>query len=160
MQEEGRVPSWTLVQRRLHWLVALLVLGQYLLQRPMRMAVEAAEKGDAITFIQFLVTTLHTWGGAGIAALVLWRLVLRRRAPVPVGAGTLAPRAALLVVVHHRLLYALLLLMALSGSAHYFLGWEAAACWHEIGKWLLAGAVAVHLVGALRHGLRPRAASR
>ena len=150
-----RVPTWTSLQRRLHWLVALLVLGQFLLQRPMRSAVEAAAAGEAVTFVQFLVTTLHTWGGGGVAALVLWRLVLRRRAPVPVAAGTLGPRASRLVGFHHGALYALLLAMVLSGAAHYYAGWEAAARWHEIGKWALAVAVALHLAGALRHAVRP-----
>ena len=147
-------PTWTPLQRRLHWIVALLVASQFALQGAMRAANEAARAGDAVTFGQFAVTTLHTWGGAGVALLVAWRLVLRRRAPVPVARGALGPRASRLVAWHHRALYALLALMALSGALHWYVGWEAAARWHETGKWALAGAVAVHLAGAAVHARR------
>ena len=159
MSDEGRAAGggrdWTPLQRRLHWLVALLVLWQFALQGTMRAASEAAAAGESIGFGQFVVMTLHTWGGAGIAALVLWRLVLRRRSPVGVGGGALGPLAARLVGWHHALLYALLLAMALSGALHYYVGWAAAGRWHEIGKWILGLAVALHLGGALRHALRP-----
>jgi len=151
-------PTWTPLQRRLHWIVALLVAGQFTLQQAMRSANEAARAGETVTFVQFVVTTLHTWGGAGVALLVAWRLVLRRRAPVPVAAGAPGPLAARLIGWHHRLLYALLVGMALSGALHWYAGWEVAARWHEIGKWLLVTAVVVHLGGALRHRLGGRSA--
>lgn len=144
-------PTWTPLQRRLHWIVALLVFGQFTLQRAMRSANEAARAGEAVTFVEFLVMTLHTWGGAGIAMLVAWRLVLRRRAPVSVAVGALGPTAARLIGLHHLLLYALLVGMALSGALHWYAGWETAARWHEIGKWLLGLAIAVHIGGAIRH---------
>ena len=153
-EEKDGVPVWSPLQRRLHWLVAWLVLGQFLLQRPMRAAVRAAAEGEAVTFWQFLVTTLHSWGGAAIAPLVLWRLVLRRRAPVPVAAGRLGARAARLIGWHHALLYVVLLVMVLSGALHYYAGSEQAARWHELGKWVLGVAVALHVGAALGHALR------
>ena len=151
--------AWTPLQRRLHWIAAGLVAGQFALQGAMRAAHEAARAGEAVTFGQFLVTTLHTWGGAGIAVLVAWRLALRRRRPVAVADGTLGPRAARLVVWHHRLLYALLVLMALSGALSWYGGVAAADRWHASGKWALGAAVAVHLLGALRHALAGRRAA-
>ena len=147
-------PTWTPLQRRLHWIVALIVAAQFALQGAMRSASDAARAGEAVTFGQFVVTTLHSWGGAGIALLVVWRLVLRRRSPVAAGAGTLGPRAAAWVAWHHRLLYALLVAMALSGALHWYVGWQGAARWHEIGKWMLAPAIAVHVLGALHHAWR------
>ena len=74
---------------------------------------------------------------------------------MPVAAGRLGARAARLVGWHHALLYGVLLAMALSGALHYYAGLEAAARWHEIGKWALLLLVAVHLVGAAAHAARP-----
>lgn len=153
--DEERAPTWSPLQRRLHWLVAGLVLGQYLLQDAMRSAGETVARGETVSAGEFLVTTLHTWGGAAVAALVVCRLVLRRRAPVPVAAGGLGAGAARLVRWHHLALYAALVAMVLSGALHYYAGVEAAARWHGIGKWVLAALVAVHVGGALRHALRP-----
>lgn len=153
-ERDDEMPVWSPLQRRLHWLVALLVLGQFALQWPMRTAVRAVERGEAVTFGQFLVTTLHSWGGASIALLVVWRLVLRRRVPVPVAAGRFGAHASRLIGWHHALLYGLLLAMALSGALHYYAGLDAAARWHEVGKWALGAAVALHLAGALVHAAR------
>ena len=153
-ESEPPVPVWSALQRRLHWLVVPLVLLQYLLQRPMHAANEAVSSGASVTFVQFLVSTLHTWGGAAVALLVLWRLVLRRQARVPVAGGRFGARAAWLVEWHHRLLYVALLAMALSGALHYHAGLEAAARWHELGKWALAALVSVHVLAATVHASR------
>ena len=151
----GQVPVWSPLQRRLHWLVALLVLGQFALQGPMRAASEAAATGAAVTFGQFVVATLHSWGGATVAVLVGWRLLLRRRAAVPVAGGRLGARAARLVGWHHALLYGALMAMALSGALHYYADVDGAARWHEAGKWVLVVLVLVHVAGAAVHALRP-----
>lgn len=148
---EPGTARWSSLQRRLHWLAAVLVLGQYLAQEPLREANAAAAAGETVTLGGFVVTTLHVWGGIALAAIALWRLALRRQRPVAAGGGILGARASRLVALHHRLLYALLLAMALSGALHYYGGWEAAARWHRIGKWLLGAAVALHLCGALWH---------
>jgi len=144
-------PTWTPLQRRLHWFVAAIVLMQFLLQDAMRSATDTATGGGRIGFIDFVVTTVHSWGGALIAFLVIYRLVLRRRSPVVVGHGSLGPLAARFVQANHLLLYALLLMMCVSGVLHYHAGLEFAARWHEVGKWLLALATALHVAGALWH---------
>lgn len=151
---EVATARWTSLQRRLHWLVALLVLGQYLAQRSVREASAAAAAGDAVGLGGFVAITLHVWGGTALAALVLWRLALRRRRPVPVAGGRLGPRARRLVALHHGVLYGVLLAMASSGALSYYGGWESASRWHEIGKWVLGAAVAVHLGGVLWHLVR------
>ena len=55
-------PTYSPVQRRLHWLVTLLVLIQFLLQSPMRDAISAIEHSASLTAVQFLVTSIHSWG--------------------------------------------------------------------------------------------------
>jgi cytochrome b561 len=138
------------LQRRLHWLVLILLLVQYALQLPMRAAMAAIDDQETLTFVQFLVTTVHTWGGVSIAALMCWRWQLRKRA-VPPAAGQLSPFRSKWVKAHHVTLYAVLILMALSGTCHYYLGWALAARWHELGKWLLLVLIGVHIAGAISH---------
>ena len=138
------------LQRRLHWLVLVLLLVQYALQLPMMAAMAAIDNEETITFLQFLVITLHTWGGASIAAIMCWRWHLRKQVVLP-GAGQLSTFQSKWVKVHHTTLYAVLILMALSGACHYYLGWTLAARWHELGKWLLLALIGVHIAGAISH---------
>jgi len=67
----------------LHWLVALLLIPQFLLNDSMKEAWRAIQRGNEVApsiFIQ-----LHVIGGVTILVLVLWRLVLRMThgAPLP-----------------------------------------------------------------------------
>ena len=144
------VNFYTQLQRRLHWLVLLLVVLQYSLQKPMHRAMEAIARQESLSFWQFLVTTAHTWGGISIVAIMVWRWQLRRR-KVPPGAGLLPPWRATLVRWHHISLYVAFVLMAVTGALHYFLDIKQAAQWHEWGKWLLLALVGVHIAGALSH---------
>ncbi|MGQ7845383.1 cytochrome b [Granulosicoccus sp. 3-233] len=142
---------YTPLQRRLHWLVLLLLIVQYSLQIPMERAMQAIEREEALGFLSFLVTTLHTWGGIAIGAIMIWRWQLRRRV-VPLAGGTLSGRQERFVRWHHVALYAVLLLMVVTGVVHYYFGFQPAGRWHEWGKWLLAGLIAIHVAGALSHG--------
>ena len=164
-------PRWTLAQRRLHWIVALAVAGQYLLQGPMRDAVDAIERGGAVDALGFLVTTAHTWSGATIGLLLAWRLALRRararerareRAP-PAGAVAVPGHAAPAPIAtrlreavaraNHAALYLVTGAMVASGSLHWYAGLPAAADWHGALKWALAALVALHVAAALWHAL-------
>lgn len=141
---------YTPLQRRLHWLVIVLLVLQYSLQVPMRSAMSVIERGDSLTFFHFMVTTLHTWGGISIAAIMIWRWQLRRRF-VPLEGGRLAGFTEKLVRAHHVSLYGVILLMATAGAVHYYIGWEVAGRLHVWGKWLLLVLVGVHIAGALSH---------
>lgn len=146
---------YTPLQRRLHWLVLLLLIVQYALQIPMKASLAAIDRQETLTFFQFLVTTVHTWGGISVAAIMIWRWQLRRRA-VPLAGGGLSAVHERWVRWHHTSLYAVLMLMVLTGVLHYYFGFRPAGRWHEWGKWLLAVLVGVHVVGALSHGSRGR----
>lgn len=148
--EQTDVPFYTQLQRRLHWIVIVLIAIQYLSQDTMREALHAIEQQVSLGFKQFLVTTLHTWGGAAIAALMLWRWRLRKRA-VPINGGLMTQRKAWWVNLHHLCLYVGVLFMAATGAMHYYLGWSLAARWHELGKWMLMVLIAIHVIGALSH---------
>jgi len=152
-QSPEPVNFYTVLQRRLHWLVLLLLALQYSLQVPMKAAMATIEQGQTLSFLQFLVTTAHTWGGISIAAIMIWRWQLRRRR-VPPGAGNLTPMHERVVRWHHISLYVVLVLMASTGALFYFLELQQAAQWHEWGKWLLLVLVGAHIAGALSHAIR------
>ncbi|MBX2886691.1 MAG: cytochrome b/b6 domain-containing protein [Granulosicoccus sp.] len=144
------VVFYSSLQRRLHWLVILLIAVQYLTQKPMREALQAIELQQSLGLYQFAITTIHTWVGACIALLMLWRWRLRRR-PVPLNGGLMTQRRARWVTAHHLSLYVAVIVMALSGALHYYFSWSPAARWHELGKWLLLVLIAIHVLGALSH---------
>jgi len=152
-----RPPVWTRLQRRLHWTVAALVLGQALLGWPMAAAVERLERLERVAatgatpgLLDFLVTTAHTGSGIAIGLLVAWRLKLRaERRSVAHGEVRRAWPARALQAT----LYASLVLMVVSGALHWYAGVAWAASWHGAGKWLLLGALVLHLGGALRHAV-------
>jgi cytochrome b561 len=141
---------YTRLQRRLHWLVIIMLILQFSLQSPMSGAMAAVERGETLGFVAFIVTTLHTWCGISIAAIMLWRWQLSRR-HVPLAAGKLPSLRSRIVRLHHLGLYVVVVMMALSGAMHYYFEIEVAAVWHEWGKWLLLGLIGVHIAGALTH---------
>lgn len=158
MSDLANSPGWTQLQRQLHWWVAGVVACQFALQEPMRSAMQAIEQNEAISFGQFVVTTVHVWGGMLILALTLYRLRLRRIRPVAVGGGRLSQGLALGVQLTHRLLLAVVMLMGVTGVAHWYLGIDIAARAHETGKWVLGVLIALHVIGAIHHRMsrRPR----
>lgn len=144
------VNFYTPLQRRLHWLVIILLALQYALQIPMSEAMSRVAQQQDLNFVDFLVTTWHTWSGISIAAIMVWRWQLRRRV-VPVGAGKLSPIRSKLVRLHHIGLYVVVGVMAVTGALHYYLGVELAGICHEFTKWLLLGLIGVHIAGAITH---------
>lgn len=152
--------GWTRLQRQLHGWVAGVVACQFALQEPMRAAMETISQNESITFSQFLVTTVHVWGGTLILALTLYRIRLRQIRPVAVGSGILPSGLAKGVQLTHRLLLAIVLLMGVSGLAHWYLGIEFAAKVHGSAKWVLGGLVALHVCGAVWHRLSKQPGKR
>lgn len=111
---------------------------------------EAIEDDQTLGFTAFLVTSIHSWSGISIAALMLWRWQLRKRY-VPLNDGKLSSGKAQWVTIHHTSLYVAVVLMAFAGALHYYLEWPLAAQIHKQGKWVLAGLIFVHVLGAVVH---------
>jgi len=136
-------------QIRLHWIVALLIVPQFVLHDGISAAWAALGKGLEPAFDPLV--PLHVAGGLLIAALVLWRIVLRtRRAAPPLPEGE-HPALKLVAKVTHGGLYALLLALPLSGAVAWFGGVGAAGDAHGVMKTLLLALVLLHVVGALYH---------
>lgn len=142
---------YSATRRRLHWWVALLIAGQFLLQDSMRRAMERLDASNAIDVSGFLVTTWHSLAGLVIGILMVWRWVLRKRSARGPSSDTLSRRRARLADVHHRSMYAVVLLMVVSGLLNYYGDVPMSGRVHALGKWLLAALVAGHVLAAFWH---------
>jgi cytochrome b561 len=133
----------------LHWLVALLVVAQFVLHDGIATAWDGYLEGRPGGFDPLVFA--HVLGGGLILALVLGRVVLRRRqgAVAPV-AGT-SPLMARLTHWGHLALYAILALAAFSGMAAWFGGVQRAAEVHELVKIAILVLVGGHFAAALFH---------
>jgi len=145
------ITRYTGLQQKLHWAVVVLVALQYLLQGLMKSAMSLEHDGLDLGLAEFLVVTVHTWGGAAVGAIMVYRLYLRLQRPVPVGAGQLRGTWLGLAQAVHWLLYAVLFFMAATGILHYYFELHLVAQWHEWGEWLLLALIVLHSAAALVH---------
>lgn len=141
--------GYSFTQIRLHWIIAVLIVGQLVFGEDMGEAWEAVEDG------QLPEMGLMVWGhilaGVAVLLLALWRLALRftRGAPpLPEAGSNLAHMAAHL---GHWALYALMVLLPVTGLVAWYGGVEIAAEVHTVMKPITIILVAVHVVAALWH---------
>lgn len=136
-------------QIRLHWLVAVVIVLQFVLHEPISQAWDGIAAGQSPAFNWLILA--HITGGVLVLVFALWRLVLRQTRGVPPAPE--AEAAPLRVAAHlgHLALYALMIAMPLSGMAAWFGGIRAAAEAHEVMKAALMALVAVHVIAALWH---------
>lgn len=140
--------GYSRLQIALHWLVALLIVHQFLFSDAIAQVWKARDMSVQPDFS--LLVPLHVVGGALILLTVLWRLALRaRRGAPPVEGDNSALR--IIAQLTHLGLYALMLLMPISGALAWFGGVGAAAAGHNVLKLLLLALIALHVVGALYH---------
>jgi cytochrome b561 len=147
--EMAVLKGYSFTQIRLHWVIAVLIVGQLIFGEEMGEAWEAVEDGQVPEM--GLMVWGHIIAGVAVLALAVWRLGLRfgRGAPPPPEVGSaLAHMAA---HVGHWALYALMVALPVSGLVAWYGGVEAAAEAHEIMKPITIILVAVHVVAALWH---------
>ena len=140
--------GYTRTQIVLHWIVALLILQQYVFKDAMSAAWDAFGDGLESAFDPLVLA--HVAGGILVLVFTLWRLAIRARRGVPAMVGESAVQRMLAKVTHLGL-YALMILMPVSGSVAWFGGVDAAAQGHNILKIALLALIALHLAGALWH---------
>ena len=136
-------------QIRLHWLVAVLIVLQFVLHEPMSAAWEMVENGQTPGF-NWLVAS-HVLGGGLVLIFALWRLVLRQTRGVPPAPEAEPAPLRMLAHLGHLALYALMIAMPLSGLAAWFGSIAAAAEAHEGMKVAMLALVALHVLAALWH---------
>ena len=142
--------GYSRAQILLHWIVALLIVPQFLFHDAISDAWDAARRGVETAGIDPLVPA-HVFGGLAIFALVLWRLGLRARRGAPPPPEAEHPALKLVAKLTHGALYLLLVLLPVSGAAAWFGGVDGAADGHEVMKTLLLALVVLHVLGALFH---------
>jgi len=133
----------------LHWLVAVLIIPQFLLNDAVGEAFDAGLEGEPVA--SSILVPLHVFTGIAIVALVVWRLVLRAKngAPeAPAGGTALTNLAA---AATHWGLYLVLALIVASGATAWFGSVETAGDIHGLLTSVLLALIGLHVVGALYH---------
>lgn len=143
----ARPHSYLKAQIALHWLVAALVVAQFISSA----GIEAAWRAwrSTGTAEPSIAAQMHVWMGIIIFVLALWRIALRFAHGAPPLPDSDPAPLRLLARVTHFALYALILLVPLSGFGAWFGGAEQAAAGHRLTKNLLFFVVLLHVTGAL-----------
>jgi cytochrome b561 len=139
--------GFSATQIRLHWIVFIVIVLQYVLHDSISEAWHAVERGQEIAFNPLVAS--HVFGGILVLALALWRIVLRLKRGAPPPPEHEPAILKLAAGATHLGLYALLILMPVSGMAAWFGRVEAAAEGHEVMRIILLALVALHVLGAL-----------
>lgn len=132
-----------------HWLIAFLVLFQFLSGGFMEAAFAVSLRGEGPTVSG--ITFVHGGLGLAILGVMIWRLTMRRRHGTPPPPDT-EPRPLQFVSrgVHYAF-YVILIAMPLAGLAAVVTRSEAIADTHALASKLLLLLAALHVVGALWH---------
>lgn len=140
--------SYSPAQIVLHWLIAVLVLAQLIVNDAVRLAFQtrlSAPEEVSLT----LGAGFHIGCGLLILALTLVRLVIRLfqgAPPPPQGGPALFEWMGMLA---HWGLYALLFAMTLSGAAAWFIPSAMFGTLHETLRLALIALILLHILGAL-----------
>lgn len=139
--------SYLRVQVALHWAIAVLVLGQLVVNDEVRLAFGLRLTGQDAHLP--MGAAFHIAGGLIVLGLTLLRLALRLVHGVPPAPPGAHPLIRLTGEWAHRGLYVLLFLATLTGAVAWFLNSETAATWHELARMALVALILGHILGAL-----------
>jgi cytochrome b561 len=141
--------GYSATQIALHWIVALLVAGQYLFKDSIASAWEAIRAGKDYAFDPLILA--HVAGGALILAFILWRLALRLKRGAPLPPENEPPPLKTLSHVAHWAFYGVLAVMSVSGALAWFADVAVAAQIHNIFKVALLALIALHVLAIPFH---------
>lgn len=133
-------------QVALHWIIVLLIAGQYIFRNGITAAWEARLDGS-LPNEPFL--NPHAIIGIIILALTIWRLVLRYRQGAPALPDKEPPALKLVAKVTHLAFYALLVAMPVSGALAWVVGLEVPANAHAVAAKVMLALIVLHVAGAL-----------
>ena len=139
--------GYTRTQIGLHWLIAVLVLIQFLQGENLTHAFRRIMGGQTVT-LDFLAQS-HIWLGVALLALVVVRIGFRlvyRAPPQPTDEPDWMKFSA---HATHVALYALILLVPITGAMSWFLGQRLAGDVHEVLQNLLELLAILHIGAAL-----------
>lgn len=144
--------SYSIPQKALHWLMALLILFNLLFAEAMEEVAEAYEHREVPSPEDLTFANIHAYVGIAVLCLGLVRLVIRLTRGAPPAPAAEPPLLALAAKLAHGTFYALFLLIPFSGIGAYYFGNETAGFLHggplKSLMWLL---IAVHILALLVH---------
>lgn len=145
--------AYTLPQKTLHWLMALLILFNLIITDGIEAWDRAAGSGS-VTPDQIAAANIHAYVGFAILGLAVLRLILRIVQPVPAPPAeepALFQRAAMLA---HGAFYVLFFAMPVLGALKYYGDVDVAGFLHagpvKLVLWLLIG---IHVLAIPVHRL-------
>lgn len=138
--------SYSSTQVRLHWVIVILMAGQYLLHGGIEAAWQARLDGS-IPNEPF--PNPHAIVGMAILALTLWRIVLRLRRGAPELPEEEPQGLKIVAKVTHLSFYVLLIGMPISGALAWLAGLEPPAEAHEVAAKIMMALIALHVAGAV-----------
>lgn len=147
MTTDKNPTGYSRTQIALHWVIALLIIAQFVLHDPIVAAWKAKVDGLEPEF--GLLVAAHVFGGITILLLAIWRISLRFRRGVPALPEKEHPLLKMAAHVTHWSLYALMVLMPLTGLATWFGGSMLADTIHTTLKIPLLLLFLLHVLGAL-----------
>lgn len=141
--------GYTRTQIALHWIVAILIVLQFVLHDGISHAFRAVMRGTEISFDPLVAS--HVFGGLAVLAFALWRLALKAKNGVPQPPEEEAPALKLAAKVTHLSLYGLMILVPVTGAVAWFGMNHDAGEVHEVLRIPLLLLVLLHVAGALYH---------
>ena len=136
-------------QIALHWIVALLVAGQYIFKDSIASAWDAIRQGTDYAFDPLILA--HVAGGGLILVFILWRLALRLTHGAPPPPENEPAPLKVLSHVAHGAFYAVLAFMSFSGALAWFADLTVAAQVHNVFKVILLALIALHVLAIPFH---------
>ena len=141
--------GYSKLQIRLHWLLAILILIQFVLHEGILGLIALTERGEVPTLFEQIWGLSHVAIGFLVFVLAAFRLVVRIKQKVPAPPENENKFLQQIAHLTHLALYAVLLIMPISGSVAWFGGVEQAAMGHNVGKVVLLVFAFLHIGGAV-----------
>ena len=147
MKRDNAPSGYSRKQIALHWIIAALIIAQFVLHDPIVAAWNARMEGVEPEF--GLLVATHVFGGIVILLLAIWRLRIRFNRGAPPLPEKEHPLLKAAAHITHGALYALMILMPLSGMATWFGESQLADTIHTTLKIPLLLLFFAHVGGAL-----------
>lgn len=150
--QTARSISYSLPQRALHWLTAVLVFYNLLLPDGMSEWHRAMRRTGSATAEQLASANIHAYNGIAILLLICARLFLRFGHGAPAAPPEEPVIFRYVATGAHAGLYLLLVALPVTGIAAFYLGYDGAGDMHaDVLKVILWVLIAAHVAGALVH---------
>lgn len=140
--------GYSLAQIALHWIIAALVVFQWIFGEEIVPAYRAYRRNTEASPDDLGNANIHVYVGIAIFVLAIIRLAIRLSRGVPAPPEGERPLQRWLAAAVHLVLYAVIFVMPVTGAAAWFLGIHWLGEVHELGKPVILVAVLLHAAGA------------